>query len=291
MNKLFIAIAMLITCTGFAAVDTASIYFSIGSYQLTTTHKKTIDSLMYNDVLAPGRRVGIIGYADIVGDEKSNKELSEKRAHAVAGYLQYMGVDTQFIEQVTGVGEVSRAENTTGYPQDRKVAIIPGGFKSMPKPKSTPTTKRTPEPVKTIDLSNVTTNTTIVLENILFVGDSAIFLPESTPALEALYKAIHDHPQIKIAIEGHVCCMTFFGNMKHDLTAEEAAQDVFNHTKADRLSNDRAKAVYDYLIEEGIDPERLQYKGYGMSRPLQQDGRPNAYDIKNRRVEVRVLAK
>lgn len=293
MFKCFTAIAMFIVYVGYAQRDTANIYFNIGSYQLTTTQKKTIDSLLYNDVLAPGRKVGIIGYADIIGDETSNKQLSEKRANAVALYLQYMGIDTQYIEQVTGAGEVSRAENPSGYQQDRRVVIIPGGFKKKATPVALPvqTIKHTPEPVKVVDLNNVATNATITLDNILFVGDSATFLPESMPALESLHKALKDNPKITIAIEGHVCCMTFFGKMKQDITPQEAESDAYYYKKADRLSTDRAKAVYDYLVEEGIDADRLQYKGYGMSRPLLQNGMSNPYLIANRRVEIRVLAK
>jgi outer membrane protein OmpA-like peptidoglycan-associated protein len=51
----------------------------------------------------------------------------------------------------------------------------------------------------------------------------------------------------------------------------------------------RAKAVYDYLIQNGISPDRLEYKGYGYSRPidsnLTEEGRAN-----NRRTEFKVIS-
>ena len=56
------------------------------------------------------------------------------------------------------------------------------------------------------------------------------------------------------------------------------------------LSENRAKAVYDYLVANGISPERLNYKGYGSANPIA----PNRYmwgrDI-NRRIEIEFVAR
>lgn len=56
-----------------------------------------------------------------------------------------------------------------------------------------------------------------------------------------------------------------------------------------RLSENRAKAVVDYLVSKGIDPKRLQYKGFGKTQPVDsnatEEGRAN-----NRRVEFKILA-
>ena len=54
------------------------------------------------------------------------------------------------------------------------------------------------------------------------------------------------------------------------------------------LSQNRAKAVYDWLIKRGIPAARLSYKGYGSSVPLV----PNTSDEgkrKNRRTEMKIL--
>ena len=54
------------------------------------------------------------------------------------------------------------------------------------------------------------------------------------------------------------------------------------------LSENRAKAVYDYLVANGISPERLNFKGYGSANPIA----PNRYlwgrDI-NRRIEIEFM--
>jgi outer membrane protein OmpA-like peptidoglycan-associated protein len=51
-----------------------------------------------------------------------------------------------------------------------------------------------------------------------------------------------------------------------------------------RLSRERAKACYDYILEKGIDPDRLQYNGYGESKPI-GDNNTSAGREQNRRVE------
>jgi hypothetical protein len=57
-----------------------------------------------------------------------------------------------------------------------------------------------------------------------------------------------ENPTLEILIGGHVCC---FNDM--------------------RLSVLRAKTIYDYLVENGIDKSRMKYKGYGLSKPLYLD--------------------
>ncbi len=55
-----------------------------------------------------------------------------------------------------------------------------------------------------------------------------------------------------------------------------------------KLSEDRAKAVREYLITKGIDPARLTAKGYGMTRPV-ADNKTPAGRAENRRTEVTII--
>ena len=54
------------------------------------------------------------------------------------------------------------------------------------------------------------------------------------------------------------------------------------------LSEQRAKAVYDFLIAEGCDPALLRWKGYGKTKPV-ADNRTESGRQKNRRVELRFV--
>jgi len=60
------------------------------------------------------------------------------------------------------------------------------------------------------------------------------------------------------------------------------------------LSQKRAEAVVDYLIQKGIEPERLQAKGYGFSNPVAPNSNPDGTDnpegrAKNRRSEIKIV--
>ncbi|HXH19903.1 MAG TPA: OmpA family protein, partial [Chitinophagales bacterium] len=107
-----------------------------------------------------------------------------------------------------------------------------------------------------------------VLRNIFFETNSASLKPESTAELEILLKFLRENPAVKIEIEGHT---------------DNAGTPEYNKS----LSEQRAKAVYDYLLGKGIEKSRLSYKGYGETQPVasndNEDGR-----AKNRRTEFRI---
>ncbi|RLD49635.1 MAG: flagellar motor protein MotB, partial [Bacteroidetes bacterium] len=55
-----------------------------------------------------------------------------------------------------------------------------------------------------------------------------------------------------------------------------------------KLSENRARSVYNFLIETGIAPERLQYKGYGETLAL-ENNETEAGKAKNRRTEFKIV--
>ncbi len=60
--------------------------------------------------------------------------------------------------------------------------------------------------------------------------------------------------------------------------------------KNQKLSQDRAKAVADYLIKKGISTVRLIPKGYGMAQPIATNDTDAGRQL-NRRVEMKILGK
>lgn len=306
--RLLIILALFLSHIHSSAQDTIKVFFDLGVPSLNTTAMQQLDSLAYYDVLVPNKNYGIIGYADYLGSEESNVTLSQNRADAVQQYLQGLGIKPQNIETVTGKGEVSRnMAATDGYPEDRRVDIVLGGFKKTVTKKDSvkyicscgkenckkgPFVKvpvKTPvlhkeaiveQPKKQIDITNLKKDETIRLDNILFLPGSHKIRGESETSLFHLYIVMKDHPTLKIRLEGHICCLK---NTTHD------GYDY--DTQEYRLSENRAKAVYDYLVEKGIDEERLEYKGFGISKPLAWPERSFADENMNRRVEVRILEK
>lgn len=109
-----------------------------------------------------------------------------------------------------------------------------------------------------------------IYEKIYFATNKSEILPESFGILDAIAATLKAHPNIlKVEIQGHT---------------DDRNTDEYNL----KLSDDRANAVRDYLIDKGIAPSRLIAKGYGESRPIDKRTNEEAR-AKNRRVEFIIL--
>jgi len=85
-----------------------------------------------------------------------------------------------------------------------------------------------------------------------------------------------ENPTVKIEIEGHV----------NNQVLMDDSNDKFNQ----ELSEMRAKAVYNYLISNGISSDRLRWIGYGSRRMLYPQAKNEYEEQQNRRVEVKILS-
>ena len=109
----------------------------------------------------------------------------------------------------------------------------------------------------------------IILRNVFFDTGSAVLRPESFIELDRLRALLVDNPGLRIQINGHT---------------DNVGSDQDNLT----LSDNRAKAVYNYLIDTGIEAERLKYKGYGETQSIDTNETPLGRQ-KNRRTEFVIL--
>jgi len=120
-----------------------------------------------------------------------------------------------------------------------------------------------------IPLSQIQAGETIVLRNIFFATAEFALQPESIQELERLVRFMNNNPTIRIEISGHT---------------DNVGSVAFNQ----RLSENRARSVYDFLIERGIRSDRLQFAGYGMARPIAPNDTPEGR-AQNRRTEIQIL--
>jgi outer membrane protein OmpA-like peptidoglycan-associated protein len=128
------------------------------------------------------------------------------------------------------------------------------------------------DPVKLdIPMQPVAVGEKVVLRNIFFDTDRYELLPDSKAELGKLIAFLKRNPALQIEIGGHT---------------DNEGSDVHNVT----LSLNRAKAVYAYLIAEGINAERLTYKGYGETAPITSNDTPEGR-ANNRRTEFKVISK
>ncbi len=134
-----------------------------------------------------------------------------------------------------------------------------------------PATETYKEIEKNFVLSKIDVGSKIVLNNIFFETGKSILKDESLPELERFYKLLNAYKTITVEISGHT-----------DNTGSNAINE--------KLSNDRAKAVRDYIVNKGIPAERLKYKGYASSQPVASNSTKEGRQL-NRRVEFKVLSK
>jgi len=130
--------------------------------------------------------------------------------------------------------------------------------------------KKIPEPTTTTTPTTMPVKSEpIILKNVFFATASAELRPESIDELTRLKEMLETNASLRIQINGHT---------------DNVGDDQSNLT----LSDNRAKAVEDFLIQNGISSSRLSHKGFGETSPIDSNdteiGRQN-----NRRTEFLIL--
>ena len=209
----------------------------------------------------------VLGYADCRGDVKSNIILSTKRAQFIASNLVTLGVvGPDFKIEVVGNGELPCiGVEEFGNSKDRRVDVI-----------------MTYEVINEIEGTDVPVDPMqqmietgrLELVGVNFQPGLRYFLPGVEAVLDAFAESLKKMPNIKIELQGHICCHGKQGD----------GMDI--ETGMENLSVMRAKEVHDYLIAKGVDKKRLVYKGLGNNFPKVWPEMSNADQIANRRVEA-----
>jgi len=125
--------------------------------------------------------------------------------------------------------------------------------------------------VITVSLEGIEIGGVTVLRNIFFDTNKFDLKPNSKSELEKLSQFLNENPKLKVEISGHT-----------DNVGNDQANQV--------LSENRAKSVYNYLIENKIDASRLSYKGYGKSQPIATNDTEEGRS-RNRRTEFKIVGK
>lgn len=109
----------------------------------------------------------------------------------------------------------------------------------------------------------------IKLNRLLFYPNKSMFVKSSLEELALLFELMKKNKKLNVQIQGHVN-----GPKQKNLPQFQT------------LSENRAKAVYQYLIKRGIRESRLEYKGYGNTMMLFKKPKNESEMKQNRRVEV-----
>ena len=122
--------------------------------------------------------------------------------------------------------------------------------------------------LKNVGMKKLSVGESVVLKNVFFETNKYDLKDESRVELMKLHSFMQNNPAVSIEISGHT---------------DNVGNDNDNQT----LSENRAQAIYNFLIENGIEADRLSYKGYGETQPIDtndtEEGRAN-----NRRSEFKI---
>jgi outer membrane protein OmpA-like peptidoglycan-associated protein len=124
---------------------------------------------------------------------------------------------------------------------------------------------------KDAEVKAVETGKVCDLRDIYYETNDFSLTPESKMLLSLFIEFLKENPTVKVEIQGHT---------------DNIGRDEDNL----RLSENRAKSVYDYVIAQGISANRLRYKGYGESNPI-ADNNTAEGRAKNRRTVFLIYEK
>ncbi len=187
--------------------------------------------------------------------------VSERRATDVLNRLKQKNSKLSGDIEIKGFGE--DFEQHPEQAKNRKVEIyyqIPVTGEKVTKPETIGLAE---------EIENSKTGDRLKLPNLYFYNHSDIVVPGSRPVLSELLVIMRNRPNLKIDIQGHICCQK---------------------VEKENISEKRARAVYNFLVRNGIDKKRLSYRGFQSSRPVYSLPEKNeAERDANRRVEIEII--
>lgn len=134
----------------------------------------------------------------------------------------------------------------------------------MPEPEPEPMAALEPEP-EPEPVAPPEVGAVIKLDRVFFETAKWALLSESHDQLEEVVHLMKEYPSMEIAINGHT---------------DSRGDNSYNQN----LSENRTKSVFEYLVEQGIDASRMEYVGYGETKPIADNKYSDGRQL-NRRVE------
>lgn len=260
-----------ITFCAFAQTESilGKVYFDFDQSIITPAAAATLQKLATDNKNISG--ITLTGRTDERGNYVYNDSLSARRVAAVEKYLLDLGFTPAQIIKKTALGKrnpLSEQESnaTTRYQLNRVVEIagILSAAASAP-------------PIKALQEQITEGKSNIILNNLNFEGGRHILLPSAQPMLNEVLEVMKNNPTLQVEIRGHICC----GEINEDGLDIDTGEKV--------LSRNRAREIYQYLVNNGISSSRLSYKGMGASQKIVTEEVTEKDRETNRRVEFVII--
>lgn len=245
-----------------SAQEQLEVFFDFNKSEINLAAKQKLENWIANEKEVEVTK--IYGYCDWKGTNHYNDTLSLKRVDEVYKFMIKNNIKVLENYEVKGFGEDFVQSKIQS--ENRKVTIF------FQKKINNSEVGNQSENEKTLSekVRNAKVGDVLLLKNIYFKNRSPIIVPTSKPVLVELLCALEDNPNLKIEIQGHICC-----------------QPVSDF---EDISTMRAKAVYIFLVQHKINRKRLSYKGFGVTKPIHPiPERTEEEANENRRVEIMIV--
>ncbi|AWG20899.1 hypothetical protein FFWV33_04755 [Flavobacterium faecale] len=255
---LFLSAATLLSGQG-KKVET--VYFKFDKYDIDREQALIILDFVKATDSSKIESIQIYGYCDDRGTNDYNYKLSQKRVETVQNILTTNGFSKNKILIIEGKGRVLISKDTVEdlkktRSENRRVDLLIVPKNSFGKG------------IYSSLQEQHQVGDRIYLENILFELGSSKLTKSSIKELDKIVLTLDKNKKLEFEIRGHVCC------------TPSSFKDAYDReTNERKLSINRAKTVFKYLISKRINSLRMSYKGVGNQFPLGQG------DEMDRRVE------
>lgn len=284
-SKLHISIEHLVIVPEAIPINTVLILNSVNFLPSKTTlsnpeGNKDLQNIIKALEKSPDLKLEISGHTDRSGNENTNKLLSNKRAKYVYDYLIRKGVSAN---NLTFKGYGSSKPAYTNKTKDGRAANRRIEVKVLEKKIESSDKLVDEDPSETVDpyenklktslkdLFNKKVGQSLLLNHVVFEPNMFNINDTNASQVDSLAEIMKYNTALKIEVMGYT---------------DQSGIPEKNLT----LSINRAKAVYDRLVEKGVAENRLFYSGCGDENPVA----PNTYrwgrDL-NRRIEIVLLEK
>ena len=292
MNKILLYALFFLSFQLVKAQEQFSVYFDSNKYDLIDKEKDKLNQWISAN--STSKIVGIYGFCDEDGTNSFNDTLAKNRINFVCNYIKdKLKIREDF--KTRNFGELHKlskikAENrkvTLFYIEskdlNRENEILGIKEEALVLPKvrikypekvvfDNPNGTKSEYELDVAFMQKVTeakTGEKLKLENLIFQINTYIVVPSSKGKMYELLVVMKKNPNLKIEIQGHLCCMP---NDRLD------------------LSTQRAKAINNFLVANGIDEKRLTFKGFGSTQPVfPLPEKDEAQRSANRRVEIMIV--
>lgn len=275
------------------AQEKFSIYFETNKFDLTKTENESLNNWILSHTKS--KIVAINGFTDKDGSSEMNDSLSQKRVDFIYEFVKSkVAIRSDCKSRSFGEDHLQNLEKS----KNRRVDIyyilekdlsreneILGIIKEVKTPPAKPEIRypdsfQVQNPNGTVSEFNLDVDfmkkvteaksgEKLKIENLNFIFNTFAVTNESRGKLYELLLVMQQNPQLKIQIQGHICC---------------------NASGKETLSTQRAKAVKGFLIYQGIENERVTFKGFGSTEPLYPLPEKNEEErAANRRVEILIV--